>query len=80
MILGFEHIARFKHQPSGRCFFLLRYTSAMRNAIWTGVFVGSFLGSLIPELWGAGFLSFSSMFFSAVGAFAGIWAAWRLTH
>lgn len=35
-------------------------------------FIGSIIGSYIPRLWGAGFLSFSSLFFGAVGGILGI--------
>lgn len=42
--------------------------------------VGSTIGGFIPELWGAGFLSFSSVILSAVGALAGIYIAFRMTH
>ncbi len=50
-----------------------------KKLIWIGVFVGSWVGSLIPELWGAGFLSFSSLIFSALGGFAGIWLGYRMS-
>ncbi len=50
-----------------------------RRMIWVGVFVGSTVGGLIPELWGAGFFSFSSMFFSALGAFGGIWLGYKMS-
>lgn len=51
-----------------------------RTLIWIGVAVGSTVGGFIPTLWGVGFFSFSSMFFSAVGAFAGIWLGYRLSQ
>jgi len=51
-----------------------------RTLIWVGVAVGSTVGGFIPTLWGAGFFSFSSIFFSAVGAFAGIWLGYRLSQ
>jgi predicted MFS family arabinose efflux permease len=50
------------------------------SIIWLGVFVGSTIGGLIPELWGADFLSFSSVIFSGVGGILGVWAAYRLTQ
>ncbi len=49
-----------------------------RKLIWIGVFVGSTVGSYVPNLWGAGFFSFSSVLFSAIGAFIGIWLGYRL--
>jgi hypothetical protein len=48
-----------------------------RSMVWVCVFVGSSIGSFIPELWGAGLFSFSSLFFSAAGALAGIWFAFK---
>lgn len=51
-----------------------------KKSIWVGVFVGSTVGSYIPELWGAGFLSFSSLFFSAVGSLIGIYFGYQLSR
>lgn len=48
-----------------------------RSLTWVAIFVGSSVGSFIPELWGAGFLSVSSMVFSALGALAGLWFAYK---
>jgi len=49
-------------------------------ATYVGIAVGSMIGSSIPLLWGAGALSFSSIFFGGVGAIAGIYIAFKLTH
>lgn len=46
--------------------------------IWIFLFVGSTIGGFIPELWGAGMLSFSGVIFTAVGGFAGIWLGYKL--
>jgi predicted MFS family arabinose efflux permease len=46
----------------------------MRSAIWIGIFIGSTIGGLIPELWGDGMLSYSGVLLSGVGAFVGLWA------
>ncbi len=51
-----------------------------RPLIWIGVFIGSTVGGLIPSLWGAGLFSFSSLLFSALGGFAGIWLGFRLEN
>ncbi len=48
--------------------------------ITIGVLVGSTLGGLIPYLWHASFLSFSSIIFSGLGGIAGIWAGWKLSQ
>ncbi len=48
--------------------------------IWLGMVVGSTAGSFIPALWGGSLLSLSSIFFSGVGAIAGVWAMYKITH
>ncbi len=45
----------------------------MRSRIWLGILVGSTIGGFVPELWGAGMLSYSSIALSTVGAFVGLW-------
>jgi len=45
----------------------------MRSRIWLGILVGSTIGGFVPELWGAGLLSYSSVALSTVGAFVGLW-------
>jgi hypothetical protein len=49
-----------------------------RFLIWIGFFVGSWLGSLMPGLWGSGDFSFSSLLFSALGGMAGILGGWKI--
>ena len=49
-----------------------------RLLIWIGFFVGSWLGSLVPGLWGSGDFSLSSLFCSALGGMAGILGGWKL--
>ncbi|HUC94682.1 MAG TPA: hypothetical protein VMR19_01605 [Candidatus Saccharimonadales bacterium] len=44
-----------------------------KGIVYIGAFVGSILGSFIPMLWGAGFLSISSLVFSTLGALLGIY-------
>ncbi len=51
----------------------------MKQLVWIGLFVGSTIGSMIPSLWGAGFLSLSSIVLSAVGGFAGIYAGYKVS-
>lgn len=45
----------------------------MRGRIWLGVFIGSTIGGLIPELWGADSVSYASVLFGGLGGFAGLW-------
>lgn len=42
--------------------------------------IGSTLGGLIPNLWGAGFMSFSSVILTAVGGVLGIWLAFKVSN
>jgi uncharacterized membrane protein YeaQ/YmgE (transglycosylase-associated protein family) len=49
-----------------------------KGPTYVGGFVGSFAGSLIPSLWGAGQLSMSSMLSFMIGGIAGVWIAYRL--
>jgi hypothetical protein len=48
------------------------------RAAWFGIFIGSAIGGLIPELWGAGTFSYSSVVFSGIGALAGLWMGLKL--
>lgn len=50
-----------------------------KRLIMLGMTAGSFLGGYIPYLWGdtSGF-DMSSVLFTAVGGFAGIWAMYRI--
>lgn len=50
-----------------------------KQLVWMFMAVGSFLGSIIPTVWGAGMFSMSSVFFTAVGGIAGIYIAYRLS-
>ncbi len=50
-----------------------------RSFIWIGVFVGSTIGSLIPELWGDGMFSYSSVLLSGVGALVGLWIGFKMS-
>ena len=52
----------------------------MKSLIWIFMILGSWVGSLIPSLWGAGMFSFSSVLLSAVGGFAGIYAGYRIAQ
>ena len=49
-----------------------------KGPTYTGGFIGGFVGSLIPGLWGAGQFSMSSVVFFLIGGFFGIWVAYRL--
>jgi hypothetical protein len=49
-----------------------------RWSIWLGIFIGSTIGGLIPELWDAGVFSYTSVLFSGIGALAGLWIGFKL--
>jgi hypothetical protein len=50
----------------------------MKQIVWIGLLIGSTIGGFIPELWGAGLFSFSSIILSAVGGMAGIYLGWKI--
>ncbi|MFI5241016.1 MAG: hypothetical protein ACHQUA_01130 [Microgenomates group bacterium] len=49
-----------------------------KTFVYIGAFVGSIIGSFIPTMWGAGFLSVSSLLFSTGGALLGIYIVIKL--
>jgi hypothetical protein len=51
----------------------------MKQAVWVGMLVGSAVGGFISRLWGAGLVSFSSIIFTALGGFLGIWLGYKLS-
>ncbi len=50
----------------------------MQARIWIGILIGSSIGGFIPQLWGAGQLSYSSIWFSGIGAFVGLLIGYKL--
>jgi hypothetical protein len=57
------------------------YTYAMnsKQIIMIAMVIGTSVGSAVPLLWGAGFLSLWSVFFTAIGGFAGIYIGYKMT-
>ncbi len=51
-----------------------------RKLIWTGMLVGTTLGTFVPILWGGSELSFSSIIWSAIGGFVGIYIAYQMSR
>jgi len=51
----------------------------MQARIWLGALIGSTIGGFIPALWGADLLSYSGLLFSGIGAFVGLWVAYKLS-
>jgi len=50
----------------------------MQARIWIGILVGSTIGGFIPDLWGAGLFSYSSVLLSGIGAFVGLLIVYKL--
>lgn len=46
--------------------------------VWFGLFVGGAIGGYVPMLWGAGLISMSSIIFSGIGSFIGIYLGFKL--
>ncbi len=49
-----------------------------KGFMWLLITIGSTVGSYIPVLWHAGFFSVASILGGLIGAFAGVWAAYKL--
>ena len=50
----------------------------MQARIWIGILVGFTIGSFIPDLWGAGLFSYSSVLLSGIGAVVGLLIGYKL--
>lgn len=47
-----------------------------KQLIWGGMFIGSFIGGLIPYAWNGDFFAFS--LWGAIGGLVGIWGGYKL--
>lgn len=52
----------------------------LKKFIMVGMTVGLFVGGFIPTLWGASSFSISSVLFSTIGGFLGVWIAFKLSR
>ena len=50
-----------------------------KGVVMTTTIIGSTIGSFVPLLWGSSLLSMSSIIFTAIGGFAGIYIGYKLT-
>lgn len=48
----------------------------MKTFTWGGMFVGSFIGGLVPSIWGADSFSLAGVMLTAVGGAIGIWVGY----
>ncbi|MCX6816616.1 MAG: hypothetical protein NTZ93_02045 [Candidatus Beckwithbacteria bacterium] len=48
-----------------------------KTLYYLAAFIGSIIGAYLPALWGTNLISFSSIFFSGVGAIIGIIIVWK---
>jgi hypothetical protein len=51
----------------------------MQARIWIGVLIGSTIGGFIPDLWGAGLFSHSSVLLSGIGGCTGLWLGYKMS-
>jgi hypothetical protein len=51
-----------------------------RRIVWIFVGVGSTIGGLAPEAWGASAFGLASLALGTLGGIAGLWLALRLTN
>lgn len=51
-----------------------------KRVLWLCLAVGSTVGGLLPEAWGASAFGLASLVGSAVGGIAGVWAALRISQ
>ncbi|MEZ4104137.1 MAG: hypothetical protein R3B60_02530 [Candidatus Paceibacterota bacterium] len=51
-----------------------------KRTIWLFAMVGGWLGGYLPLLWGAYGFSMSTIIFNGLGALAGIYIGFKLTH
>ncbi len=52
---------------------------SQKAIIYLGLFLGSFIGGLIPTIWGGSLYSFAGIFLAGVGGIIGIVAGYKLT-
>jgi hypothetical protein len=46
-----------------------------KSLIWGGMFLGGFVGGIVPMLWGGGAMAYS--LWSGIGGLLGIWAGFK---
>ncbi len=51
-----------------------------KKLIWGGMIIGSYVGGLIPNIWGQGYFSMSGLIFSALGGILGIYLGFKISR
>lgn len=51
-----------------------------KTLVYLGMFIGSTIGGYLPTLFGAGLISFTSVFFSAVGGIIGVYIGYKISQ
>ena len=51
-----------------------------KRVLWMCLLVGSTVGGMLPEAWGASAFGVASVMLSALGAVAGVWVAARISE
>ncbi len=51
-----------------------------KRVLWLCLAVGSTVGGMLPEAWGASAFGLASLVGSGVGGIAGVWAALRISQ
>ncbi len=49
-----------------------------KTFIWGGLFIGSSIGGFVPNLWGSGMFSISTVILSGVGGVIGVWIGFKI--
>ena len=53
---------------------------SQKSAVMLGMIIGSLIGGYIPTIFGASFLSYSTIFFNGLGGIIGIIVAYKMTE
>ena len=59
---------------------VVRQHMSQKTIVFLGMFIGSTIGGYIPTLFGAGILSYKSVFFSGVGGILGVWIGYKISN
>jgi len=72
-----NHTSKLKAFCKKNCYYKAMNSKGL---IWIFMFIGSIVGAYVPQIWGAGMFSMSSVFLSGLGALAGLWIGFKLSN